>query len=214
MPGQDAEMPTAPFDLPAVFVHRVSATPADVDDYGHVNNSVYLRWLDATAWAHAASLGVSLQDCLTLRRGMIVWRSQMHYLAPALAGDRLEVGTWIVRSDGRLRVDRRFQVLRPADGRTLLRGLVHYVCADLDSGRPRRMPPVFAERYRPVPELVATLAAEPHASFAPGVEPREGGVGAKKCIWNTSIPVPGSVYSPLAVTGPAPARPGRQGDEE
>lgn len=162
------------WDLPAPFMHGVTAVPADVDDYGHVNNAVYLRWLDATAWAHAAALGVSQQDCLALRRGMIVWRSQMHYLAPAFAGDALEVSTWIVFSDGRLRVDRRFQILRPADGRTLLRALIHYVCADLDSGRPRRMPPVFAQRYRPPPELAAHLGAEPHRSFAPGVEPREG----------------------------------------
>ncbi|MBM5812733.1 MAG: acyl-CoA thioesterase [Gammaproteobacteria bacterium] len=166
-------------DLPAAFVHRLIAAPADVDDYGHVNNAVYLRWLDATAWAHAAALGVTLQDCLTLRRGMIFWRSQMHYLAAAHAGDALTVATWIVFSDGRLRVDRRFQVLRPADGRTLLRALVHYVCADLDSGKPRRMPPVFSERYRPPPALVPLLAAEPHRSFAPGVEARAEAAGLK-----------------------------------
>lgn len=162
------------FDLPAAFVHQLVAAPSEMDDYGHVNNAVYLRWLDATAWAHAAALGVSLQDCLALRRGMIVWRSQLHYLAPAYAGDELAIATWIVFSDGRLRVARRFQVLRPADGRTLLRALVHYVCADLDSGRPRRMPSVFSERYRPPPELVPLLGAEPHRSFAPGIEPPAG----------------------------------------
>jgi acyl-CoA thioester hydrolase len=160
------------FDLPSAYVHRVTASAADVDAYGHVNNSVYLRWLDEAAWAHSTALGVPPEHCVRARRGMVVWRSQLHYLAPAFAGDDLEVGTWLVFGDGRLRVDRRFQVRRPADGRTLLRGLLHYVCADLDSGRPRRMPPEFLAHYRPLPEVAAALA-HGAVEFAPGVAPRE-----------------------------------------
>ncbi len=161
------------WDLPAPYIHRVSAQGADIDAYGHVNNSVYLRWLDETAWAHSTALGVSPEDCIRLRRGMVVWRSQLNYLAPAFAGDALEVATWLVFEDARLRADRRFQILRPADSKTLLRGLIHYVCVDLDNGRPRRMPAEFAGRYRPLPEVGAALAEEHHRRFAPGVEPRE-----------------------------------------
>ncbi len=161
------------WDLPAPFVHRMSALASDIDAYGHVNNSVYLRWLDETAWSHSTALGIPPEHCVRTRRGMVVWRSQLHYQAPALAGDGLEVGTWLVYEDGRLRVDRRFQIRRPGDGRTLLRGLIHYVCADLDSGRPRRMPAEFVERYRPLPEVAAALAGEGNRRFAPGVEPRE-----------------------------------------
>ena len=161
------------FDLPSPYVHRVAAADFDVDAYGHVNNSVYLRWLDEAAWAHSSALGVTPQHCVEVRRGMVVWRSQLHYLAPAFAGDALEVGTWLVFSDGRLRVDRRFQLRRAGDGRTLLRALIHYVCADLDSGRPKRMPADYAARYTPLPEVVAALADVRHRGFAPGVEPRE-----------------------------------------
>lgn len=164
---------TAVWDLPAPFIHRVSALDSDIDGYGHVNNSVYLRWLDETAWAHSAALGVTAAHCVSTRRGMVVWRSQLHYLAPTLAGDALEIATWLVFEDGRLRVDRRFQIRRPADDRTLLRGLIHYVCVDLDSGRPRRMPAEFVEHYRPLPEIAAALLKELHRRFAPGVEPRE-----------------------------------------
>ena len=164
---------TADWDLPSPFVHAVAALPTDIDAYGHVNNSVYLRWLDQTAWAHAAALGVTAEHCVKSRRGMVVWRSQLHYQAPSHAGDWLEVGTWLVYEDSRLRVDRRFQIRRPADGRTLLRGLIHYVCVDLDSGRPKRMPVEFVEHYRPLPEVAAALIEESHRRFAPGVEPRE-----------------------------------------
>jgi len=164
---------TPDWDLPSPFIYPVSAIASDIDAYGHVNNSVYLRWLDETAWAHSAALGVTAEHCVTTGRGMVVWRSQMHYQAPAFAGNSLEVGTWLVFEDARLRVDRRFQIYRPADERTLLRGLIHYVCVDLDSGRPKRMPVEFVERYRPMPEVAAALALVHHRRFAPGVEPRE-----------------------------------------
>ncbi len=164
---------TGGWDLPSPFLHRVSAQPADIDAYGHVNNAVYLRWLDEAAWAHSTALGVPPGHCVRTRRGMVVWRSQLHFQAPAFAGDALEIATWLVFEDAKLRVDRRFQVRRMADGRTLLRGLIHYVCADLDSGRPRRMPPEFASRYRPLPEVATALAGETHRGFAPGVERRE-----------------------------------------
>jgi acyl-CoA thioester hydrolase len=163
---------TGGFDLPSPHVHGVTARAGDTDAYGHVNNAVYLEWLDAAAWAHSAALGIPAEQCVAARRGMVVWRSQMHYLAPAFAGDALDVATWIVFADGRLRVDRRFQVRRPRDGRTLLRGLIHYVCADLDTGRPCRMPAEFRGRYRPSPGLAAALAGDVQRGFAPGVEPR------------------------------------------
>ena len=159
------------WDLPAPHVHAVVAASDDIDGYGHVNNAVYLRWLDHTAWSHSTVLGLSPEACIGARRGMAVLRSQLHYQAPAFESDRLEVGTWIVGTDSRLRCDRRFQIRRPADGMTLLRALLHYVCIDLDSGRPRRMPPDFVARYRPLPEVLVLLEAQAEP-FAPGVEPR------------------------------------------
>jgi acyl-CoA thioester hydrolase len=159
------------FELPSAYVHRVVASTADVDAYGHVNNSVYLRWLDETAWAHSAALGIPPSRCIALRRGMVVWRSLLYYTAPAFANDALEVGTWIVSWDGRLRVDRRFQVLRASDRRTLLRGLLRYVCADLDGGGPRRMPPEFIAHYEPHPEIAAAAACSPD-DLAPDATPR------------------------------------------
>ena len=158
------------WDLPAPHLHRVRAREQDIDGYGHVNNAVYVGWLDEAAWSHSAALGLPAERCLATRRGMAVWRTQLNYVAAAFAGDEVEAATWIVASDGRLRVDRRFQLRRASDGRTLVRALVHYVCIDLDTGRPRRMPPEYASAYRPLEEVREALALDP-VPFLPGVEP-------------------------------------------
>lgn len=122
---------------------------ADIDAYNHVNNSVYLSWFDAVAWSHSAALGISLEECVRLRRGMAAHRTEIDYQRAALLGDRVAVATWIVSTDHKLRVERRFQVRRAPDGQTLARARTDYVCINLDSGRACRMPESFAKSYVP-----------------------------------------------------------------
>ena len=158
------------WDLPSPFIHRRVAHHAEIDGYGHVNNAIYVAWLDDCAWAHSTARGIPPELCRKLNRGMAVWRTQLHYLAAAYEGDPIEVATWPVLNDGRLRIERRFQARRRSDGETLLRALIHYVCIDLQTGKAKRMPPEFT-KYTVAPEVVEALALETEP-FRPGVEPR------------------------------------------
>src|SRR3954468_6020065 len=126
----------------------VDVMESDIDAYGHVNNAIYLRWLDRAAWSHSTALGLSIADCTRLRRGMAALRIEIDYLRAALPGDRVEVATWIADSDRKLRVTRRFQLRHAADGGTLARAVTQYVCLNLDTGRAVRMPPEFSAAYR------------------------------------------------------------------
>jgi acyl-CoA thioester hydrolase len=128
-------------------VIELTVQPEDIDAYGHVNNAVYLTWLDRAAWSHSAALGVPLERCLALRRGMAAQRIEIDYLRAARSADLLQAATWIVSADGRLRALRHFQVRRIADGGTLARARIEYVCINLDSGRAARMPELFARAY-------------------------------------------------------------------
>ena len=135
------------FDFPNPHVIGLSVQPEDIDEYQHVNNSIYLTWFDRVAWSHSAALGLPLEACIRLRRGMASIRTEIDYVLAALRGDAVEVGTWITSTDQRLRVERRFQVRRIADGATLARARTDYVCINLDSGRATRMPEVFSRSY-------------------------------------------------------------------
>ena len=135
------------FDHPAPHLIGLAVQPEDIDAYEHVNNAVYLTWLDRAAWSHSTALGVPLGQCVALRRGMAAHRIEIEYRRAAVRGDVVQAATWIVNTDGRLRVERRFQVLRKADGETLARARIDYVCINLDSGRAVRMPESFARAY-------------------------------------------------------------------
>jgi acyl-CoA thioester hydrolase len=135
------------FDFPAPHVVELAVRPEDIDAYDHVNNAVYLSWLDRAAWSHSAALGVPLERCIALRRGMAAQRIEIDYLRAAIKGDVVQAATWIVSADARLRAERRFQIRRVADGATLARARIDYVCINLDSGRAARMPQLFARAY-------------------------------------------------------------------
>jgi acyl-CoA thioester hydrolase len=135
------------FDHPAPHTIELLVRAEDIDAYGHVNNAVYLGWCDRVAWSHSAALGVPLEQCLTLRRGMAASRIEIDYLRAAVMGDRVQAATWIVSADGRLRAERRFHFVRAADGAMLAQARIDYVCINLDSGRAARMPALFARAY-------------------------------------------------------------------
>lgn len=127
----------------------VQVTSSDIDAYNHVNNAVYLSWFDLAAWSHSAALGIPLEECIRIRRGMAAHRTEIDYQRAALLGDRVAVATWIVSTDSKLRVERRFQVTRASNNETLARARTGYVCINLDSGRACRMPESFAKVYVP-----------------------------------------------------------------
>jgi acyl-CoA thioester hydrolase len=149
------------FDLPAPHVIDLEVGAADIDAYNHVNNAVYVTWCDRSAWEHSAALGLPIERCLEIDRGMAVVRTVIQYLRPALLGDVVHVATWIVPVDSRLRVRRRFQIVRLTDESTLARAEIEYACIELSSGRPTRWPPEFRERYVSIPDVAAASTTLP-----------------------------------------------------
>ena len=151
--------PTLRLPAPFTTLHQVLAT--EIDEYAHVNNTFYLQWLDRIAWAHSSALGMPLDACLALRRGMAVRHTRVDYLDAALLGDNLLIGTWIVACDGRLRCTRRFDILRVADGKRVLDAEIEYFCMNLDTGKPCRFPSEFSLCYSVIPDVAAAYAALP-----------------------------------------------------
>lgn len=135
------------WDQPEAFILDIEVQAEHIDELGHANNAVYVTWLEQCAWQHSQSLGLGIADYRRLDRAMAVLRHEIDYLASAFAGDRLQLGTWITDSDQRLKMKRSFQLIRPADRQTLLRAHTTFVCIELSTGKPKRMPPQFVEGY-------------------------------------------------------------------
>jgi acyl-CoA thioester hydrolase len=167
-------MDQPPLRLPFAFtlVHQVLRE--EIDEYAHVNNAVYLQWLDRIAWTHSANLGITLENCLALRRGMAVRHTRIDYLEAAVIGDEVLLATWLVACDGRLRCTRRFEIVRMRDGKRVAEAEIEYFCLNLDSGKPCRFPAEFVQRYTVNPQVVAAYDQLPaelrHVGYSRGAQ--------------------------------------------
>lgn len=92
---------------------------------------------------------MSLVNYHQLDRAMAIRRGEYDYLLPTQISEPLTLATWLTGSDGKLTMERRFQLIRNSDGLTVLRGHWDLVCIEIGSGRPRRMPREFSEIYLP-----------------------------------------------------------------
>jgi len=137
------------WEVPKPFLEAVTVRPEDTDVMGHTNNVVYLGWLERVAWSHSRALGMSIERYRELNAGCVARRHELDYLAATFAGEDLVLATWIDENDGRLSMWRAYQIIRPADGRTVMRGRTHWVCIDMKTGKPRRQPPEFVAAYVP-----------------------------------------------------------------
>ncbi len=147
------EMTESPADLagvwdhPKPFVIPVRVTDDVIDELGHTNNVHYLEWLHQCAWAHSAAVGYPPAEMLATGCAMAVRDVRMSYLQATFAGDQLWVADWLTHNDGRLRATRTFQILRQHDQACVMRATIDYICINVASGRPQRMPPGFVEAY-------------------------------------------------------------------
>jgi acyl-CoA thioester hydrolase len=154
--GKMAGPPQAPskdltlnWDYPQPYTLSRVPQAADIDGLNHTNNAVYVRWCEQIGWAHSEALGLSLEDYRRLDRAMAIRRGEYDYLLPTVEHEELTLATWLVGGDGKLSMERRFQLVRDSDGATVLRGRWDLVCIEIGSGRPRRMPQDFLDAYMP-----------------------------------------------------------------
>jgi acyl-CoA thioester hydrolase len=140
---------TVTWDYPRPFLLSLAPGAGDIDGLNHTNNAVYVRWCEQIGWAHSESLGLGIADYRRLDRAMAIRRGEYDYILPTLLAEELLLATWLVGGDGKLSMERRFQLVRASDGATVLRGRWELVCIDISGGRPRRMPPEFLDTYMP-----------------------------------------------------------------
>jgi acyl-CoA thioester hydrolase len=135
----------------AHFTLRVRVRHYEMDALGHVNNAIYLHYVEEAAIEHARQLGLDEARRRELGGAWVVRRHEIDYRVPAVAGDELDVTTRVVGLD-RLTGTRRTTIVRVADGALVAQALTQWVWVGLD-GRPRRLPAeVIAELPKPEPE--------------------------------------------------------------
>jgi acyl-CoA thioester hydrolase len=122
-------MYSTPFEI------TVSVKPEDIDEQNHVNNTVYLRWVQEVATAHWQAIASSeAQEGI----GWVVLRHEIDYKAPTCPGDQVVLRTWVGKAS-RLTFERFTEILRSSDGQLLSNARTLWCPIDAETGRPSRV---------------------------------------------------------------------------
>ena len=133
-PRRENRFTCSPMSSP-FFEQLVAVQEADIDLMGHVNNIVYLSWVQEVATAHWRSLASQEEQQSIL---WVVSRHEIDYKRPALLGDEVLLRTWVGSVEG-LTFERHTQVHRAADNQLLAVARTLWIPVGAATRRPQRL---------------------------------------------------------------------------
>ena len=123
--------------ISSIYSKTIIIPESAIDENGHVNNVVYVQWMQDIAVEHYAAIGgVEAQGPDAT---WVVREHKIEYLLPAFAGEEIEIKTW-VEDIRRVRSLRKYEFLRKSNGKVLVRGETDWVFVDAKTGSPRAIP--------------------------------------------------------------------------
>lgn len=138
------------------FTRRFRVRHYELDSFGHVNNAVYVNYMQEAAIEASADAGFGPAWYEAHGANWVIRRLAIRYLLPALYHEELEVRTWISEVR-RATSTREYEITRTADRASIARARVQWVYLNSRTGRPARVPPEIAERFSPVGEQAEDL---------------------------------------------------------
>ena len=117
------------------FTMRFVATPEDIDVLGHVNNAVWVRWIQDIAVTHWEVVAPAEHADAYV---WVVVRHEIDYLRALGPGESVTARTWVADAPQGAKFDR-FMEFTGADGRVHVRARTVWALLDKASGRPLRV---------------------------------------------------------------------------
>jgi acyl-CoA thioester hydrolase len=125
------------------FTRIFTPTPADIDELGHVNNAVWVRWIQDMATAHWAAVADPAHVEAYI---WVVTRHEIDYRGNVALGESVTAKTWIEKQPRGATFDRRVEFVNAA-GKTIVSANTTWAMIDRASGRLCRVPAEVAAPF-------------------------------------------------------------------
>ena len=120
-----------------------TAEPAHIDRMGHVNNAVWVQWMEALATAHWEAVAAPEHQAAY---AWLVVRHEIDYRGNIREGDQAVGSTWVSSPPEGARFERSYEFRNPA-GKLLVAARTQWAMLDLASGRIMRVPAEVAAPF-------------------------------------------------------------------
>lgn len=125
------------------FAMSFTAATENIDELGHVNNAVWVRWIQDIAVAHWLAVAPPEHAEAYI---WVVTRHEIDYRGNVVAGDTVTGETWVGAAPKGARFDRHVR-FTGADGRVKVEAKTTWAILDRASGRLVRVPAAVAEPF-------------------------------------------------------------------
>ncbi|SEL88492.1 acyl-CoA thioesterase [Acinetobacter sp. DSM 11652] len=142
--------------MSTIFDLKIKAIAQDIDILGHVNNVVYVKWMQDVATAHIEQLGLGVEQYLELKHAMVAVEHHMNYRKACFENDEIILRTWLNDLNAMYSF-RQYAFFRPSDQSLLFVGNTKWACVEIATGRPKRLSPTFTQAYQPISEVLNPL---------------------------------------------------------
>ncbi|AZJ35832.1 thioesterase family protein [Tenacibaculum singaporense] len=116
-----------------LFEQKHIVTSEEIDEYNHVNNVVYVQWMQNISDAHWKELSKNVKN---IDYVWFVIRHEVDYKNQAVLGDEVTLRTWVGKTEG-IRSIRHFEMYR---GETLLvKSQTTFCLLDANTKKPKRI---------------------------------------------------------------------------
>ncbi len=118
-----------------IFEYTIKVLPEHIDELAHVNNVVYVQFMQDVADRHWKYFVPKEWNDGVI---WVVRRHEIDYLHQALLGDELLVRTW-TGEHSTVTWDRHYEIIRLSDQQKIITAKSIWVLLDKFSGRPKRI---------------------------------------------------------------------------
>jgi acyl-CoA thioester hydrolase len=125
------------------FTLAFTAQPADIDALGHVNNAVWVRWIQDLATAHWQAVAQAEHVAAYI---WVVTRHEIDYRGNVGIGDTVTGETWVPGKPHGARFDRHVR-FTGADGKVKVEAVTTWALIDRASGRLARVRDAIAAPF-------------------------------------------------------------------
>lgn len=127
-----------------VFTLSITAAPADIDALGHVNNAVWVRWIQDIAVAHWDAVASPVNIAAYI---WVVTRHEIDYRGNVSAGEIVTGETWVPDPPKGARFDRHVR-FTGSDGKVKVEAVTTWALIDRATGRLMRVRDEIAAPFR------------------------------------------------------------------
>ena len=125
------------------FERRWTAAPEDIDELGHVNNAVWVTWIQDMATSHWQAVADPAHVAAYV---WVVTRHEIDYRGNVKAGEPVTGRTWVDGTPRGARFDRRVDFLDGA-GKVVVSAKTTWAILERASGRLIRVPKEVAANF-------------------------------------------------------------------